>query len=757
MEDITESSPLLRASLRRQRWPGLNWSAAGIRTKILVPIIILMVLSILGSTLGFLVSTGATRESILTRQLDDEERRLVAALGQSEREALEAAELLTQDDLLIQALLDERKYIGTNASLAMVDRVVPVRDRFELDQVIVLDADKQARVNIGPSHLEPISINGRELLPACRNIERRLVTFGQARLLIICAPIVFDRESLAHVYTILDLAALLARTQKDLELTADVALSDQVVVVDERTSAGSTDATASVLSRQMRQTTALLGDGQVHMTLQINEQGADEIVASGLRVMLVSSGLTLVVLLLVGAWLAQSLTRPIRTLAAVAQAVAAGDLSQRANLTQRDEIGQLGRSFDHATKTITALLDQQARAAGERQAILQSIADGVLAVDMDERIVVINPAAAALLQQDAERLLGQPLDSLSVSDNPVLAVGLQQVVSQLRSELLDTDQQPTEEHVSLGSRIVRLQSAPILGSGRVQTGAVVIIQDVTRMVESDRAKSAFIATASHELRTPLTGLKGFVDMLVLSKTDSLTELQRTSIDAIKRQTDSVIMLVNDLLEMARLEQGGQRLECHWVSPVDSIAEALASLNSLVKKRNVTVEIGLEADLPSIWIDPLHLRRILINLISNAVKYVYVGGRVWIRAYELHTPADLPSLPHDSLPWHHAEERSLVITIEDNGVGIRASDHPRIFTRFFRSENPLSAEVGGTGLGLAITRSLVELHQGQIGFRSVEAQGSCFWIRLPTPNAAPLLEVQDIKFTTPDQLMFSIER
>lgn len=755
MNNTTRSLRASPAPQRRVRWRIFDWTAVGIRTKIVVPLIVLMLLSILGSTIGFLISTTATREHILTRQLDDETRRLVAALQQSEQDALEATHLLTQDTLLIRALLRERRHTGTNTSLAMVDRAVPIRDRFGLDQIIILDTSQQARVNIAPSHLEPISVNGRELLPLCRDVERHLARFEEARLLIICAPVYAPSGALiADVYTVLDLAPLLNRIHRNLELTADVSLVAEIAqenALAAQALDGNLSAGVDMESTQRREVMVLLGDGQVPIALQLTEQGADEIVNSGLRVTLISSGITLLVLLLAGAWLAQSFTRPILKVARVAQAVAAGDLSQRANLTHRDEIGLLGCSLDRATGTIATLLEQQAHAAGERQAILESIADGVLAVDMDERIVVMNPAAAALLQQNAEAMLGHPLSALSLADDPVFVVGLQQLVHQLRGELVDTDHALTEKQVSLGEHVVLLQSAPTLGSGGIQTGAVMVLQDITRMVEADQSKSAFIATASHELRTPLTSLKGFVDILSRSRTDNLDEMQQMCIDTIKRQTDSMIMLVNDLLEMARLEQGAQRMECRWVAPGDALEEALISVTGLIEKRQVTLELLIAPDLPPVWIDVLHLRRILTNVMSNAIKYVYPGGKVWIRAYQLDDPALLPSSSHEQ-PWNHSDERSLVIEIEDDGVGIRESDHPKVFTRFFRSDNPLSIEVGGTGLGLAITRSLIELHEGQIGFRSVEGAGSCFWIRLPAPNAEPLIQTE-----APDYIEMSVGR
>ncbi|NJO04386.1 MAG: cell wall metabolism sensor histidine kinase WalK [Chloroflexaceae bacterium] len=431
-------------------------------------------------------------------------------------------------------------------------------------------------------------------------------------------------------------------------------------------------------------------------------------------------------------------THPILKLVAVAQAVADGDLSRRANLTHRDEIGKLGRAFDTATVRIQGLLEQQARAAGERQAILQSIADGVLAVDTEERIVVINPAARMLLEQHAENLLGRSISTLRISDeNPLLTAGLSEVVQQVREELTDEARLITEHQVSLGKRIVRIRSAPTL-VGDEQTGAVIIIQDVTRAVELDQAKSEFIAIASHELRTPLASLKGFVDVFLMSGTSNLNESQRMFLDTIKRQTDNLTMLVNDLIEMARLEQGTQRVERRWVSVAAMVETVLSSLTGLVERRNVQLDVSVQEDLPAVWIDNLHLRLMLANLISNAIKYVYNGGQVSVRAYTIDDPALLPS-PSFELEWQHTDETSLLVVVEDNGVGIREADQDKVFMRFFRSENPLSVEVGGTGLGLAITYSLVALHECQIGFQSKEGEGTCFWIRIPITRIDSLAE------------------
>jgi PAS domain S-box-containing protein len=477
------------------------------------------------------------------------------------------------------------------------------------------------------------------------------------------------------------------------------------------------------------------------LLLRLNEQDINDILFSGLQVMMISSLFSIILTLIVVAWLAQNFARPILRLAGVARDVAAGNLSRRANFAQGDEIGQLGRSFDQATETIADLVAQQARTAGERKAILQSIADGVLAVDPDERIIMINPTAAALLGQEPDELIGQPLTALKALEDPLLGIGVEQMIQQIRSELVDEDRASTEDHVTLGDRTIRLHSNPTLVNGDI-TGAVVVLQDVTHAVKADRAKSEFIATASHELRTPLASMRGFVDVFTMSGTDNLRNDQRMFFEAIQRQTYNLVQLVNDVLEVARLEQGKQRAERRWVQPASAIDEALVSLHNLIEQRQVTVHTDIPTELPPIWIDPLHLRRLLTNLLSNAIKYVYMQGTVWVRAYEIEHAGQLPSAPLSDVTWPHLAERSLVIAIEDNGVGIQQQDQGRLFTRFFRSENPLSVEVGGTGLGLAVAKSLVEMHEGQIGFWSVEREGSCFWVRLPTPSTEPLVDDAD---------------
>ncbi|NOK63567.1 MAG: hypothetical protein GFH27_549281n434 [Chloroflexi bacterium AL-W] len=719
-----------------------KWRTASIRTKILVPLTLLMLLSVLGSTIGFIISTNTTRNSILDGEIAGDGSRLIDVLSRREEELTESASILANDSVLIGAL--ELDQVGPDGSQVLIidDRALQVRTRFRLDQVLVLNADNQVRVNIvAQSYLSYLTdVERDQLLGSTTATETMLVQSDQATLLVGRAPVRSSRESdrpdevIGMVYTFLNVSEELSRLRRDLGLQSEVQIADSqpiaatLPLLEQQTLGREERVELATASYRTRMYDVTLGSQPVQIALLRSEEESNAIVGAGFQVMLLSSGMTFLLLLGLGIFLARSFTRPILQLADVAESVAAGDRSRRANLTDEDEIGQLGRSFDEATETIIHLLDEQAHISGELQAILQSIADGVIAIDNQERIVLINSMAVELLGQRSGTLVSQPLDTLLDVEDTTFCADMQRIVEQLKhthKEREITD----EKHALLGTRMVSLRSAPIVTLSGTRIGSVMVLHDITRVVEADRAKSDFIATASHELRTPLAAAIGYLDLFHLDGIQHLTTNQRSAFDAIKRQTDTLVLLTNDLLEMARIERGAVRVEQRWVEAASTIDEALVSLQSLFQSREMHLVCNIDADLPPLWIDVLHLRRVLTNLLSNALKYTPSDGLIVVRAYEIEDYATLPSaIPQD--PWPHANPHSIVIEIEDNGVGIHPEDQDKIFTRFYRARNSLSVEAGGTGLGLTITHALVLLHGGQIGFRSAEGQGSCFWVRFP---------------------------
>jgi signal transduction histidine kinase/HAMP domain-containing protein len=733
------------------------WRSIGIQTKILIPVFVLMTLSVFGATIGFLVSTNTTRNNIVERQLDTVATRIQDGYKQEQLHVFNAATSLARDSQMLEALLS--KPITPQHIDQIHNRATIIYSRYTLDELIIQEPTGNLLVNKNNyTDLSRTKVyEFPELTPCTVQSSMTLLETSAGKMLVGCAPIwgTFEqattpkRVAIATVYTVIEIPSMIRRFHQQLGLDGKIHLvtgSDEPTQ-DVRGSFGRSykryvaETVEGYQTRLINLNPDSKASPDLELIIQISTQEIQQTVLSGFWVMLISSGLTLVLMLALGIWLARGITRPILKLARVARAVAAGDFSMRSNLTHNDEIGQLGQALDQATITITDLLAQRDHKTGEMQAILQSMADGVLAIDTQEQIVVVNRMAATLLGYEREAIIDQPLGRLSQKD-PILATGLQHIVDQLRSELGNTSSlyhhHLHQECLSFGNRILRLQSAPTLGSGDVITGAVVVLQDQTKEAESDRAKNAFIATASHELRTPLAGLKGFVDLFRLSGVENLTENQRFFLESIKRQTNNLVLLVNDLLEVARLEQGTTQVERRWVALESMVEEVVTMLKPQIEERHITLKVELEPTLPQVWIDSLHLRRILLNLVSNAVKYVHQGGEVRIWGYELHNPTHLPSTPINQ-DWQAKEKRSVVVEIEDNGVGISAADQQHLFQRFFRSDNPLSVEAGGTGLGLAITHSLVQLHKGQIGFWSVEGEGSCFWVRLPAPTTELLPE------------------
>ncbi len=732
-----------------ERRLGVGALKLSIQTRILIPLTLLMLLSLVGSAIGFLLSTNATRNEILDGQLSEDRRRLVDAWQRRADDLTISARLLSQDSSLITALAGDR-------ILDLDRRAVTVRDRFSLDQVVVVNREGKTRVNIVTrSELSRADVPARlaALAPATDDTPILLPLEAGSVLLVGRRPIwaqgAADRNDrpLGTIYTVLDVARETGQLRRELELQSLVQLATDRVVAVSPDEAALEPLRARPLLPSQRDTelpggryrttsaTFALGDTPVQLALLRSEETINTIVAAGFQVMLISSGATLLLLLVLGVVLARSVTYPIRTLAGMAGALATGDLSRRANLASEDEIGQLGHALDHAADTIARLLDEQAKNLGELQAILTSIADGVLAIDARGTVVLANPAALGLLGSRSETLLGQPLDVLLAVEQVALVDGMQAIVGQLRSELVDADMSVTEGRVTIGARVLGLRSAPI-ARDRGILGAVMVIQDITAAVIAEQVKSDFIAVASHELRTPLTSLKGHIDLLFLLDTANLSVDQQTSLSTIRRQANNLVQLVNDLLEMARIEQGRLIAERVWIDPALALREVLHELEGQAEARAIRLLPAVDPQLPQLWMDPLHLRRILVNLVANAIKYSPDGKAVTLRAYELSDPLLLPSPPLGP-HWPYHDQRSVVLEVEDRGVGIRAEDQPKIFTRFFRSQNPRSTEAGGTGLGLAITQALVQLHGGQIGFRSAEGQGSCFWVRLPVVTVAPL--------------------
>ncbi|MFQ5610911.1 MAG: GAF domain-containing protein [Anaerolineae bacterium] len=239
---------------------------------------------------------------------------------------------------------------------------------------------------------------------------------------------------------------------------------------------------------------------------------------------------------------------------------------------------------------------------------------------------------------------------------------------------------------------------------------------------ANEAKTEFMSVASHELKTPMTSIKGYAKLLEMGASGGLSDQQRDFLRVIINNVNRMDRLVSDLLDVSRIEAGRIRLELGQVRLSEVIGDVVQSVETQITEKRLTVNVDVPSHLPPVWADYDRLTQVITNLVSNAYKYTPEGGRIHISA---------------SASNGSPVNNGLVVSVQDSGIGIAEEEHPQIFTKFFRSANPLARDVPGTGLGLSITKSLIEMHGGQIWFESELGQGTTFSFSLPlAPDQPP---------------------
>ncbi len=348
------------------------------------------------------------------------------------------------------------------------------------------------------------------------------------------------------------------------------------------------------------------------------------------------------------------------------------------------------------------------------QAILEAVADGVLVTDARRQITLFNASAERILGLSREQVLGSSLENFT----GLFGAAAQQWVQTIRTWSEESGVNKSgdlyAERIELDNRRV---VAVHLSSVRLRNdflGTVSIFRDITHEVEVDRLKSEFVATVSHELRTPMTSIKGYVDIMLMGATGQLTEQQGHFLQIVKQNTERLAILVNDLLDVSRIEAGKITLSLQALDLNEVADNVLATFTQRMKDedRPITLEKDIAAKLPLVLGDRDRVLQILDNLVENAYQYTPVDGKVVVRARKV--------------------DGMVQVDVVDNGIGIKQEDQPRVFERFYRGEDPLVMATSGNGLGLPIVQRLVELHNGKIWFESagVRGEGSTFSFNLP---------------------------
>jgi PAS domain S-box-containing protein len=364
------------------------------------------------------------------------------------------------------------------------------------------------------------------------------------------------------------------------------------------------------------------------------------------------------------------------------------------------------------SKEMGQMLRLQQEESIRRQAILTSIADGVVVNDADGQVILVNPAAELILGTPSEQLIGQDFHVLfsvfGAQSRKKANEAMQVLLSSPASEV----SKPFKTVMEIDERIVHAHLSPVRTKDGSFLGVVATLRDVTKEVEADRAKSEFISTVSHELRTPMTAIKGYTDLLHGEVIGPINSDQKRFLTIIKNNTDRLTALINDLLDISRVETGRVRFEPQAVQIGDVISDVVTALAGQAEAKNQSLTYEIVGGLPEIMGDRDRLNQVLTNLIGNAIHYTSQGGMIEVRAYHV--------------------ENAVRVDVRDTGIGIAPDDMGRIFERFYRADHPLVQETSGTGLGLSIVRMFVEMHGGRVWVESQRNKGSTFTFILPLP-------------------------
>jgi PAS domain S-box-containing protein len=363
------------------------------------------------------------------------------------------------------------------------------------------------------------------------------------------------------------------------------------------------------------------------------------------------------------------------------------------------------------------MLKVQQVESAKSQAILEDIADGVMVTDVEGKVILFNAASERILGLPRQRALGRTTSEMLGLYGSQALDWMEAVDGWAEHPGSYADGDYLSAQLSIEGRVVSVNLAPVLmgGANRPQEflGTVSVFRDVTAEVEADRAKTEFVSMVSHELRTPMTSIKGYADLLLMRSVGSLTEDQERFLSIIGNNVDRLTMLVDDLLDISRIESGRLDLHLEPMNLEEAVERVISSMKARADQRDLLLQSEMPVgglSLPMVYADPDRVVQILTNLVANACQYTPAGGRVVVSA--------------------RAVGNKVHVSVRDTGIGISPENQEKIFERFFRADDPVVRSSSGTGLGLPIVSSLVEMHGEEIWLESKLGEGSIFTFTLP---------------------------
>ena len=408
-----------------------------------------------------------------------------------------------------------------------------------------------------------------------------------------------------------------------------------------------------------------------------------------------------------------------------AERIEHGEYQSRLRETgDKDEYTDLARAFNHMADVLatreSALREQNLALVSlnhRMESVLNATNDGIALLNRDGRFALVNRRFAEMLSARPETLLKQTLSEAEpyLADRSGGLGRLMLHLTTLTAGDLDDPISVAEEIIELQTpehRFLQVYTAPVQGeSGGTVIGRIIALRDVTRERELDKMKTEFISVVSHELRTPLTSIKGYTDLLISGAAGETSEIQREFLGIIQSSTTRLSNLINDILDISRIESGRIEIKHEPIDYRKIVADTLRLMRAAADEKHVVMDASLPESIPPVRGDTDKVTQVLTNLVSNAIKYTPAGG--WVKVL-----------------LEVEDDTTVTTCVADSGIGIAPEDEKKLFQKFFRADNSSTREAGGTGLGLVIAKSIVELLGGAIWVESEVGRGSRFYFTLP---------------------------
>ena len=437
------------------------------------------------------------------------------------------------------------------------------------------------------------------------------------------------------------------------------------------------------------------------------------------------------------------INRPLKALSGGASQIAAGRFGhQIPGQSAGREIDQVVSAFNYMSKrlqqydkqNVDSLMAERNKYISERnklELVLMSIADGVVVCDRDNKVQIVNAAATQLFDKEAKDMLGKPLVFCTDGpDSPQIC----QVIQVFADTVSPGSLGPVVQQIALGERTVRLHIAPI-SLNKEFLGSVMIMHDITRQAELERLKGEFISNVSHELRTPITSIKSYVDTLCTHGEKLEPDIYREFLQIIDSEAERLMNLVNEVLELSKLEEGDREIEMVRQDIRPAVEYTTRAVNMMAQDRGIELVFEAADELPMVRMNRESIERAVINLVTNAIKYTPNGGKILVKV------AARP------------DGNEVFVEVKDNGIGIPEDCLPHIFDRFYRVEKKVHT-IKGTGLGLTIVKRIIDKHAGKITVASEIGHGSTFTVHLPAAVGA--MDDDDIADEPPTVKMLRVE-